>query len=171
MPTYAHYAIAELVRRGLVAFVTSTNLDGLHRRSGIPANKISELHGNCYREICELCDREYLRSFDTLPTRTDRWTHLTGRKCECGGGLKDTIIHFTETIRKDQWDPAVSNARNSDVAVILGTSMNVQPAASLPDKCLLNPGGEVSLTQTSFDFIANCLCFSDVFSEFAAHAV
>jgi mono-ADP-ribosyltransferase sirtuin 6 len=140
MPTYAHYAITELIRKQLVSFVTSTNLDGLHVRSGTVRGKISELHGNCYLEICELCEREYLRSFDTLPTRVDRWSHHTGRLCDCGGHLRDTIVHFTENIRRSEWASAVTNARLSDVALVLGTSMNVQPAASLPDKCLKNNG-------------------------------
>lgn len=47
-PTYAHYAISHLVKQGLVTFVTSTNLDGLHRRSGVPQSCISELHGSQY---------------------------------------------------------------------------------------------------------------------------
>jgi NAD-dependent SIR2 family protein deacetylase len=46
VPTYAHYAITDLYKRGLVKYVVSTNLDGLHRRTGLPENGISELHGN-----------------------------------------------------------------------------------------------------------------------------
>lgn len=46
LPTYAHYALTELVRRGHVKYIVSTNLDGLHRRSGIHADEMSELHGN-----------------------------------------------------------------------------------------------------------------------------
>eukprot|EP01106_Pelomyxa_sp_JSP_P001749 TRINITY_DN1266_c1_g1_i2.p1 TRINITY_DN1266_c1_g1~~TRINITY_DN1266_c1_g1_i2.p1 ORF type:complete len:154 (-),score=21.39 TRINITY_DN1266_c1_g1_i2:318-779(-) len=44
-PTAAHMAMAELVRRGVCQYVVSTNVDGLHRRSSIPPDKISELHG------------------------------------------------------------------------------------------------------------------------------
>ncbi len=45
-PTYAHYAIADLIKKNKVQYLISSNLDGLHRRSGVPENKISELHGN-----------------------------------------------------------------------------------------------------------------------------
>ena len=48
LPTYTHYAITELMKKGLVKYLVSTNLDGLHRRSGTPAGSISELHGNWY---------------------------------------------------------------------------------------------------------------------------
>jgi hypothetical protein len=100
LPTYSHYALTELYRKDVIKYVVSTNLDGLHRRSGIPADGISELHGNCYREVCATCGKEYLRAFDVLPSRSDRWTHLTHRNCSCGGPLKDTIVHFTESIYK-----------------------------------------------------------------------
>eukprot|EP01120_Amphizonella_sp_Union-15-10_P010347 TRINITY_DN4126_c0_g1_i1.p1 TRINITY_DN4126_c0_g1~~TRINITY_DN4126_c0_g1_i1.p1 ORF type:complete len:520 (-),score=79.38 TRINITY_DN4126_c0_g1_i1:107-1666(-) len=168
-PTYSHYAIAELVKRGLVKFVTSTNLDGLHRRSGIPKEKISELHGNCYREVCDTCSMEYLRGFNTLETREDRWTHLTGRLCSCGGKLKDTIVHFTENIHESEWSSAVLHSRASDLALVLGTSMNVQPAASLPDKCLKNEGKFfiVNLQRTPYDEFSTLkiYCDTDRFME------
>jgi len=140
-PTYTHYAITELARKGIIKFVISTNLDGLHIRSGIPIHLISEMHGNCYKEICYDCGKEYLRSFNVLITRTDRWTHLTYRNCTaCGGALRDTIAHFTENINAKEYESSVINARNSDLALILGTSMFVQPAASLPYKTLENNG-------------------------------
>lgn len=72
-----------------------------------------------------------------------RWTHLTGRKCRCGGNLKDTIVHFTENMLPEEWNLAVKNARKADVSLVLGTSMNVQAAASLPDKSLKNLNGKV----------------------------
>jgi NAD-dependent SIR2 family protein deacetylase len=50
-PTYAHYALMELMRKDVLKFITSTNLDGLHRKTGVPANKISEQHGNWYANI------------------------------------------------------------------------------------------------------------------------
>ena len=46
MPTLAHMAIKKLVDDGLVKFVVSQNTDGLHLKSGIPVEKIAELHGN-----------------------------------------------------------------------------------------------------------------------------
>eukprot|EP01114_Cavostelium_apophysatum_P018816 TRINITY_DN5906_c0_g1_i3.p1 TRINITY_DN5906_c0_g1~~TRINITY_DN5906_c0_g1_i3.p1 ORF type:complete len:547 (-),score=122.31 TRINITY_DN5906_c0_g1_i3:40-1680(-) len=161
LPTFAHYAMAELVKRKKVEYIISTNLDGLHRRSGVPANAISELHGNCYREICAKCKREYLRAFDTLTSRDDRWSHLTGRNCTakgCGGPLKDTIIHFTENMPLQEMNMAMIHGRQADLALVVGTSMLVQPAASIPEKALLNKTGKlviVNLQRTPFDDIAS----------------
>eukprot|EP01117_Protostelium_nocturnum_P005566 TRINITY_DN2013_c0_g1_i2.p1 TRINITY_DN2013_c0_g1~~TRINITY_DN2013_c0_g1_i2.p1 ORF type:complete len:438 (+),score=134.08 TRINITY_DN2013_c0_g1_i2:130-1314(+) len=121
-PTFAHYALTLLVKKGIVKYIVSTNLDGLHRRSGIDAHEMSELHGNCYKEVCGVCSKEYLRGFDTLTSREDRWSHLTGRKCSwpCRGPLKDTIVHFTENMPKDQMNPAMNHARKSDFALVIG---------------------------------------------------
>eukprot|EP01105_Mastigella_eilhardi_P008182 TRINITY_DN2000_c0_g1_i1.p1 TRINITY_DN2000_c0_g1~~TRINITY_DN2000_c0_g1_i1.p1 ORF type:complete len:542 (-),score=133.70 TRINITY_DN2000_c0_g1_i1:34-1659(-) len=163
LPTYTHYAIAELVRTGKVKYIVSTNLDGLHRRSGVPREAISELHGNCYCEVCVKCKREYLRHFNTLHTRTDRWTHLTGRKCECGGDLRDTICHFTENVFEEVMTPAVQQSRASDLSIVLGTSMNVQPAAALCEKALANPNGKlviVNIQHTPYDKTCTCRVFA-----------
>ncbi|PRP86710.1 putative LRR receptor-like serine/threonine-protein kinase [Planoprotostelium fungivorum] len=188
-PTYAHYALTELVRRNLVKYIVSTNLDGLHRRSGTKANEMSELHGNCYKEVCATCKQEYLRGYDTLTSRLDRWSHLTGRHCKspCRGPLKDTIVHFTENVPLDQMDPAIYHARKADVALVLGdpfgervrlthsgTSMNVQPAASLPEKSLRNVDGKlyiVNLQKTPFDDVANAVVHekTDKFMEALMH--
>jgi mono-ADP-ribosyltransferase sirtuin 6 len=146
-PTFTHYAITALVKHGVVKYVLSTNMDGLHLRSGLPKDQLSELHGNCFREICTVCRREYHRKFDTLLTRVDRWTHLTGRLCHCGGALRDTIVHFTENWSfPEEAARGADNCYRSDVAIALGTSMLVQPAVSFPGKTLKNNGSLVIVT-------------------------
>lgn len=60
-PTFAHYSLVEMMKKGYIKHIVSTNIDGLHRRSGISSQDISELHGNCYREYCSKCGKEYLR--------------------------------------------------------------------------------------------------------------
>merc|ERR1712125_78417 len=77
LPTYAHYALLALMKAGMVRYVCSQNVDGLHRRSGIPANRLSELHGNCYIETCRCCNprKEFLRPYPVRgpdPARMDQ---------------------------------------------------------------------------------------------------
>ena len=72
----------------------------MHRKSGIPAAKIAELHGNMNLEVCERCNREYLRDTN-VRVATEDTEHRTGRKCEsqnCNGHLKDTIVNFKEKL-------------------------------------------------------------------------
>jgi NAD-dependent SIR2 family protein deacetylase len=56
-------ALVAMMETGLLKFIISQNVDGLHRKSGVKADQISELHGNTNIEICSKCQREYLRDF------------------------------------------------------------------------------------------------------------
>ncbi|KAI3691553.1 hypothetical protein L2E82_49918 [Cichorium intybus] len=61
MPSMTHMALVELERAGILNFVISQNIDGLHLRSGIPREKLSELRGNSFMERCSSCGIEYFR--------------------------------------------------------------------------------------------------------------
>lgn len=130
-PTLGHCAITALVEKNFVQFVVSTNLDGLHLRSGLPEKKLAELHGNAYKESCDKCHKHYHRAFDCTKsgTRSDHWT---GRNCECGGKLLDNIINFGENLPENELDTATKNAEKADLSFTLGTSMLVVPACLLP---------------------------------------
>ena len=60
-PSKTHMAMVELIERDHLKFIVSQNIDGLHRKSGVPASHIAELHGNTNLEVCEDCGREYMR--------------------------------------------------------------------------------------------------------------
>ena len=153
-PTYAHYALTLLAKKGIVKRIVTTNVDGLHRRSGCPRERLSELHGSCYREMCEKCDTEYLRGFDVTKTVVNHSNHLTGRLCtvpNCGGRLKDSIIHFTENLPESELNPSLDDSSKADVTIVLGTSMQVKPACNLP---MMNRHAQmfiVNLQQTPYD--------------------
>jgi mono-ADP-ribosyltransferase sirtuin 6 len=63
-PTVTHHAIAALLRKNKIQHVISQNVDGLHLKSGIEADRLSELHGNIYIEKCEKCQLQYFREKD-----------------------------------------------------------------------------------------------------------
>ncbi|CAH8856912.1 unnamed protein product [Trichobilharzia szidati] len=79
-PTFTHMAIKVLVDEGYVRHVVSQNVDGLHMRSGLKREKLSELHGNLFIEQCIACSHSVFRSFDVAET-TSRSHHFTGRIC------------------------------------------------------------------------------------------
>jgi len=159
-PTYTHCAITELVRKHLIHFVISTNMDGLHLRSGLPKHLICEQHGNSYKEICERCHTLYYRQYDVCEGGRD---HSTYRSCTfCRGGLLDTIVHFGENLGDYEQMASLWNCRKSDVAFVMGTSMNVQPAASYPLACAQNNGKLiiVNLQKTPYDDAAAVRIFA-----------
>lgn len=95
-------AMVELINKGILKHIISQNCDGLHRRSGIPADKISEVHGNTNLEKCKKCGKDYMRDFRTRNSQKVH-EHQTGRKCDnasCGGNLYDTIINFGENLNE-----------------------------------------------------------------------
>eukprot|EP01106_Pelomyxa_sp_JSP_P013881 TRINITY_DN4270_c0_g2_i1.p1 TRINITY_DN4270_c0_g2~~TRINITY_DN4270_c0_g2_i1.p1 ORF type:complete len:531 (+),score=125.86 TRINITY_DN4270_c0_g2_i1:49-1641(+) len=156
-PTFAHYAITELAKRGLAKFVITTNMDGLHTRSGLPHHMIVELHGSAYKECCRKCKKFFHRNYDVCISQDD--DHFTGNYCDfCKGELEDTIVNFSDTYRTPL-DPLTAewHSRKCDLAIVLGTSMNVQGAASFPLKVLRNKGGAlvvVNLQHTPCDGLA-----------------
>ncbi|KAI3531896.1 NAD-dependent deacetylase sirtuin-7 [Colletotrichum filicis] len=129
IPTKTHMALVELQDRGILKYLVSQNCDGLHRKSGILPEKISELHGNSNREYCKDCDFRAVATYE----KSIR-DHRTGRKCPlCNGTLLDTIINFGEYLPAQPLALARSNARKGDLCLALGSSLTVPPACTIPE--------------------------------------
>ncbi|CAG0891211.1 unnamed protein product, partial [Cyprideis torosa] len=128
LPTFTHMALSSLVEAGIVSHIVSQNPDGLHLRSGLPQEKLSEIHGNMYMEVCSSCTRVYIRSFDVTKF-TARHRHLTRRKCyTCVSDLRDTIVHFGEKGKLRwplNWEGAVEAVEKCDTILCIGTSLKV----------------------------------------------
>jgi NAD-dependent deacetylase len=127
-PNKGHQAIAELYRMGLVQAVVTQNIDGLHQVSGIPESAIIELHGNTLRIRCMSCSNisgtreahDRLSSGDLAPT------------CDCGGFLKPDTISFGQSMPLDKVNQAIELSQNSDLFIVVGSTLLVQPAAHMP---------------------------------------
>jgi mono-ADP-ribosyltransferase sirtuin 6 len=136
-PTSTHMVLVELYNRGVLKYLISQNCDGLHRRSGLPAAAISELHGNCWVEICEDCGQQHFRDF-----RCDRIIypggpkcpadHFTGRFCSCGGALLNSTIDFGQNLPIKPLERAQQHSRLADLHLALGSSLKVAPACDQP---------------------------------------
>ncbi len=119
-PNPAHYALAELERRGRQFTLVTQNVDGLHHRAG--SNSVLEIHGSIWKLRCTLCGREWL----------DRSVPLTlPPHCECGAPARPGVIWFGETLPADVWSAAQQATSSCDVFLVIGTSAVVYPAAGL----------------------------------------
>mmetsp|Transcript_12432 Transcript_12432/g.15876 ORF Transcript_12432/g.15876 Transcript_12432/m.15876 type:complete len:145 (+) Transcript_12432:373-807(+) len=135
-------ALVELMEQNHLKYIISQNVDGLHRKSGIPGANIAELHGNTNLEVCEDCGREYMR--DSRVRNAQRChEHRTGRKCEspgCSGHLKDTIINFNENLNPNILELGEQNCSHADLCLAMGSSLRVSPANGMPQATAENGG-------------------------------
>lgn len=144
-PTQTHMALVELHNRGVLKYLISQNCDGLHRRSGMPAAAISELHGNCWVEICEDCGQQHFRDFKcervTKPGGAKCPTdHFTGRFCACGGRLLNSTIDFGQGLPKKPLQLAERHSLQADLHLACGSSLAVRPACDQPAATAQNGG-------------------------------
>ncbi|KAI1401564.1 DHS-like NAD/FAD-binding domain-containing protein [Hypoxylon fuscum] len=135
VPTATHMALVELQNRGILKYLISQNCDGLHRKSGILPDRISELHGNSNREYCKDCSKEYIRDFRAVASYEKTvHDHRTGRKCaRCGGVLLDSIVNFGESLPAEPLQLARDHAQQADLCLVLGSSLTVTPANGIPE--------------------------------------
>ena len=133
-PSLTHMALKELIDRDILKFIISQNIDGLHRKSGIHADKLAELHGNMGLEVCLKCNRQHMRDYNARTAKANK-LHKTGRICDtpsCGGELKDTIINFGESLDGEILQKGFMYGALSDLHVMMGSSMRVSPANQMP---------------------------------------
>ncbi|GAD92795.1 hypothetical protein NECHADRAFT_106479 [Paecilomyces variotii No. 5] len=166
IPTPSHMALVELQNRGILKYLVSQNCDGLHRRSGILPDRISELHGNSNRESCVECGKEYIRDFRAVSKyEKGDHDHRTGRKCtRCGGALHDTIINFGENLPAQALDLAHKHAEMADLCLVLGSSLTVSPANGIPEIVGQRNGAQLAicnLQKTPIDNLSNFRVFSE----------
>lgn len=125
-PNQAHYALAQLEKKGVLKAVITQNIDGLHQLAG--SRKVLELHGNTRRIVCLACgdalgmDNVFAMLSDQLPPLCPA----------CGGTLKPDVVFFGESLPTDVLDNAVQQINTCDLLVVIGSSLVVQPAAALP---------------------------------------
>ncbi|KAM0330202.1 hypothetical protein ACHAQA_004376 [Verticillium albo-atrum] len=160
IPTPTHMALVELQNQGILKYLVSQNCDGLHRRSGMLPDRISELHGNSNREYCRDCGNEFIRDFRAVATyeKTVR-DHRTGRKCAfCNGVLLDTIINFGEFLSADVLQRARDHAQKADLCLALGSSLTIPPASEIPETVGRRRAGKLvicNLQSTPLDRLAS----------------
>ncbi|NBH12021.1 Sir2 family NAD-dependent protein deacetylase [Amycolatopsis sp. SID8362] len=124
-PNAAHRALADLDRAGTAVRVLTQNVDGLHQRAGLAARKVLELHGTMHTTRCTRCP-------ERLPTPEVLARGEEDPRCSrCGGILQLDVVLFGQTLDADVLGRARSIAAASEVFLAVGSSLQVEPAASL----------------------------------------
>ena len=125
--TAAHRAIVELERAGDLIAVLTQNFDGLHQTAGQSPGLVVELHGSLGTTSCLRCGERWLTR-DVLTRLDDEPDpHHAG----CGGVLKPDVVYFGELLSDGALERAVAAAQDAEVFLAIGTTLRVQPVASL----------------------------------------
>lgn len=120
-PNITHTKLAELESKGKLKAIVTQNIDGLHQSAG--SKNVYELHGSVLRNYCMNCnkfyDAEYVFNSDGVP------------KCSCGGIIKPDVVLYEEGLDDSIITNSILAIQNADMLIVGGTSLMVQPAASL----------------------------------------
>ena len=126
-PNAAHEALATLEGIGVLDAVITQNIDGLHGAAG--SETVVELHGNAARVVCDSCGQRR----DAGPVRERVADGELPPRCSvCDGVLKPDVVLFGEELPQAPFQHARRLAREADAFLVAGSSLEVEPAASLP---------------------------------------
>lgn len=159
-PNPGHEALAELEQRGQLQAIITQNIDGLHQLAG--SRNVLELHGTVHRNHCMNCNAEYdlayiLGSPSTTPL------------CQaCQNIVKPAVVLYQENLDMPLLQRAVDYIEAADVLIVSGTSLTVQPAASLIRHYRGNKLVLINKSATPYDGMANYIIqegFSKVMTE------
>jgi NAD-dependent SIR2 family protein deacetylase len=170
-PNAAHLALVQLQRLGKLQFLITQNTDNLHRQSGIRPERLAELHGNGHLMRCLGCERLYTR--DEVGWDTGRWglgyrtqKPVVGQSAcpACGGRIISSVVNFGDPLPQTEWALADQHARHCDLLLALGSSLVVEPAASLVRLALRSGAWVVLVNQgeTPYDGVVTLRVWSGI---------
>lgn len=149
LPNEAHKYFANIDKP--VTIITQ-NIDGLHQLAG--SKTVYELHGSVLRNYCMKCHK--FHSLDSITCSKDI------PYCDCGGIIKPDVVLYEENLDDDCLNNAIHAIRKCDVLIVIGTSLVVQPAASLirfynKDKLII-----LNKEKTPYDYYADLIIYDDI---------
>jgi NAD-dependent deacetylase len=128
-PNAGHLAVARLVEGGKVEAVITQNVDNLHQESGVPADKVIELHGNAsYAKCLECGARHELAELKDSFLKAGEIPYCR----RCGGLVKTATISFGQAMPSGPMARAEAATLDCDTFLVLGSSLVVHPAAGFP---------------------------------------
>ncbi|MFE9580582.1 NAD-dependent deacetylase [Nocardia sp. NPDC006044] len=127
-PNAAHIALAELSQAGRAVTIITQNIDRLHQQAGSPPDRVVEIHGNMFEVVCVECDYR-----TTMAATLDRVAAgEADPPCpQCGGVLKSATIMFGQQMDRRTMLKAALAAQTSAIFLAIGSSLQVEPAASM----------------------------------------
>ena len=144
-PNDAHIVLAEMEKDGKLSAVITQNIDGLHQKAG--SKNVIELHGTSLKNYCVKCgknyDLNYVLEKEGVPYCED-----------CHGFVRPDVVMYREGLNTRKFYDAEEAIYYADVLIVGGTSLTVQPAASLIDSYQGEHLIIINKTPTPYDGLA-----------------
>lgn len=120
-PNIIHKYLKKLESNGKIKAIVTQNIDGLHQSAG--STNVLEIHGSIYHNHCLKCgksyDAKYVFESEGIP------------KCSCGGTIKPDVVLYGEMLPEKALNKSCLAISNADLLIVAGTSLTVEPAASM----------------------------------------
>ena len=129
-PNLGHMFVEKIIGLQKNNFLITQNIDGLHQKSGVPKNKIIEIHGSAINAACLECEakQNILDFHDAIKFQSPL------PKCTvCGGVVKVATISFGQPMNEMDMMHASKIVEESDLMIVMGSSLKVLPAGKLPN--------------------------------------
>ncbi len=156
-PNDAHHALANLENTGKLQTVITQNIDGLHQAAG--STNVIELHGTNMTASCLSCSQQW--PIAAIQKRLER-SDLDPLCDECNGLIKPDTVSFGQSMPVDAMERAYQAAASCDLLLMIGSSLEVQPANQFPS--IAHQAGAllifINRTPTPYDRLAS-FCFND----------
>jgi len=161
-PGRGHRALAQLVRAGKLAAIITQNIDNLHQESGVPREKVIELHGNGTYAVCLDCATRY--EIDWVRERFMQSGGVAPACSGCGGPVKSATISFGQAMPELEMQRAEEETRAADLFLSIGSSLVVWPAAGFPLMAKRNGAALIIINRepTDFDAMADLVVHDDI---------
>ncbi len=155
-PNVGHKVLANWVKYGKFSTIITQNVDGLHHESGVPSDKLIEIHGNARQAICANC--ELVHSISDCRQMLEE-TKKAPSCFSCKGTVKSAVVMFGQPMPLKETELAFEVAATADLFIAIGTSLVVHPAASLPIEAKRSGAKFAILNRdpTEMDSYADCV--------------
>ena len=128
-PNVGHYAIRDFEQRAQLLGLITQNIDGLHKLAGVTDERLVELHGTDRLVTCLDCGKR----FEPADVYESLAEDVSAPTCgACGGFLKSANISFGQQMPAEPMRRAQIWTEAANVFIVIGSSLQVQPAASFP---------------------------------------
>ncbi len=166
-PGPVHEALVALQKAGHCAGVITQNIDGLHERAG--SSPVFAVHGTAALHHCRKCGDE--KTFEEIRAIRGGVPGAVPRCAKCGGVYKPDITFFGEMLPEAAFNGAICLASRADLIVVLGSSLTVHPAATIPHYTIRN-GGRMAIVNRG-ETPSDALAFfrADDLAEFAGQVL